>query len=200
MERRELPDGSLVLLMGMQAALFVLIGLIVWASTGRAVWRFAMVTPEAVLSGIALGSALVIVGMAIERAFPRLYEETARLQQTSAKLLGSKHNWAMFVWISACAGVGEEALFRGGIQTFLADHVGDPAAVLVGAIAFALVHMAKPPIAIVIFVLGALFGTIYAVTGSLATVMVGHAIYDIWATRTLYRTLERLDLLPQSND
>lgn len=196
MERRELPDGSLVLLMGMQAAFLTLIGVIIWAGTGRAVWRFAVVTPEAVLSGIALGGGLVLLGMAIERLFPHLYEQTARLQQTSAKLLGSRHNWAMFVWISVCAGLGEEALFRGGIQTFLADHIGNVAAVMVSALAFALVHLAKPPIAAVIFVLGALFGAVYAITDSLVTVMIGHAAYDIWATRTLYRTLERLRLLP----
>ncbi len=152
---------------------------------------------QAILCGIALGGALVLLGVFIERLFPLLYERTARLQQKSAKLLGSRHNWAMFVWISVCAGMGEEALFRGGIQTVLADHLGNVAAVLIGSLAFALVHLAKPVIAVVIFVLGALFGSVYAVTGSLVTVIIGHAIYDIWATRTLHRTLKRLDLRPQ---
>ncbi|WP_120715736.1 CPBP family intramembrane glutamic endopeptidase [Tsuneonella amylolytica] len=191
-ERKPLPNGSLALLMGMQAAFFTLLGFIAWSLSGRSASRFVEITPTALLSGFGLGLGLILVGALVQWLAPHLFERVARLQHGTAKLLGGRQDLKMFAWISLCAGIGEEALFRGGLQTLLADYLGDTAAVLLAAAAFALVHFAKPPIAAVIFALGCLFGAVYAATGSLATVMVGHFVYDVWALRALFETLDRL--------
>ena len=97
--------------------------------------------------------------------------------------------------VSLGAGIGEEALFRGGVQTLAGEYMPAPLAVLVASALFAFVHMAKPPIAAIIFSIGVLFGTIYWQTGSLLMVMIGHALYDVFAIWYLQKEMHRLGVV-----
>ena len=42
---------------------------------------------------------------------------------------------------------------------------------------------------------GATFGAVYWLTGSLLAVMIGHALYDIWALKYLHGEFVRLGLV-----
>lgn len=191
----ELPRRTVAWALGAQAAVFAGIGAAIWHLSGRPLRAFIDLDAAGWIGGTAFGIALIAVAAAIFRLFPRILEKTTRLQERTAKLIGARRDWPLFVWISICAGIGEEALFRGGLVPVLSDHIGTPGAVAVTALAFALFHMAKPPIAALLFVIGVVFGGVYVATGSLLTVIVAHVLYDIWAIDALRREAVRLGMV-----
>ena len=181
--------------LGVQAALFVAAGAAMWAYSGRELHTFLDLGWRPALQGLAFGGALIAVAAAIFRLFPRFLEDTAKLQARLAMLFSARRNWAAFVWIALCAGIGEEALFRAGVQTLADDALGPVAGIAISAAAFALIHLAAPLITGVILLIGVVFGLVYWWTGSLLTVMIGHAVYDVWALNALHRELKRLGYL-----
>ena len=187
--------GKAMMLLAFQAIGMVAIGGLLWHWSGRADADFVTLSTVQMLQGLALGLALVALAFALFRGFPRGSEKLVRMQARTYGFLGPKLGLPAFVFISLCAGVGEEALFRGGLQTFLGDHVGVPAAIALSSAVFAMIHLGKPVITALLLAVGAIFGTVYALTGSLLAVMVGHALYDVWALRYLHNEFVRLGLV-----
>ncbi|MFA9199684.1 MAG: lysostaphin resistance A-like protein [Cypionkella sp.] len=176
----------------MQAALFSAAGLALWMWSGREPVAFVDWSWRAMLQGVVFAGLLIASAATAFCLFPRFLEHTTQLQAKLAKLLPRDCRWPLVVWISLCAGIGEEALFRGGIQTLAGDHLGVGPAIALSAAGFALVHLAKPLITAIILLIGVIFGIVYWWTGSLLTVVIGHVLYDIWALRVLHRELVRL--------
>lgn len=81
--------------------------------------------------------------------------------------------------ISLAAGVGEELLFRGFFQQWLAGYMRIEVAILLAALVFGYLHFASVSYFALTFVLGALFGITYAKTHSLLLVISWHAVYDM---------------------
>lgn len=195
----DIPLGKLVTLVGLQAALFTGLGFALWGFSGREPAQFLSAAPQEWYRGIALGALLSAVAAFSFYAFPKITDTLVRFQgKTYAFLKNPLPLWAI-VWISICAGVSEEALFRAGLQTLLCDYIGTVAAILVSSAIFALVHMAKPVVAGIIFAIGVLFGVVYVETGSLLTVMLAHAIYDIFALWYLQKRLHELDFFAETD-
>ncbi|MDA3937593.1 MAG: CPBP family intramembrane metalloprotease [Actinomycetota bacterium] len=94
------------------------------------------------------------------------------------------------VIVSVLAGVCEEALFRGLLQTWAATWTNPHLAVVLAAVVFGLTHAISRPYVVFVTVLGLMLGYLYHFTGSLAAVMLAHALYDLialyWGTRTLH--------------
>ena len=163
---------------------------------------FADLLPQVVMLGrvcsgiypIRLAGALIALAAVLFRGFPRIGERLVRLQAPGFAFFGRRLSLPMIVLISVGAGVGEEALFRGGLQTLIGDHLGVAAAILLSSAAFAAIHLARPVITALLLVIGAIFGVFYWQTGSLLAAMIGHALYDIWALRYLHREMHRLGL------
>lgn len=95
--------------------------------------------------------------------------------------------WPVLVALSIVAGVGEELLFRGAVQGWLTQSLGTGAAIAVASVLFGLVHFVSFTYFLVATGLGLLLGTAYALSGSLALVMIWHAIYDVIALFCLLR-------------
>ena len=190
-----IPLGKLAVGLGLQAAVFSAAGAAMWYASGRSLHSFVDWSWASVAGGLMFGAALIAFAAAVFKLFPGFLETTTRLQAKMAGLFAAEVNWRAIVFISLCAGVGEEAFFRGGLQTWLGDHIGPGWAILVSSAGFALIHMAKPLIGALLFVIGLIFGVVYWWTGSLLTVVIAHTIYDIWALRVLHRELARLGLL-----
>jgi len=74
------------------------------------------------------------------------------------------------VIISCLAGVAEELLFRGVIQTKLG--------IVVASVAFGVVHFVSFPYVVVVTAIGLFVGAVYKATGSLLVVIQLHAFYD----------------------
>ena len=187
-----LPSGRIAFGLGLQTALFVTAGALMWRYSGRELAGFIDFGWRPVAGGLALGALLIALASFAFRQWPAFLERTARLQSHLAVLFAERADPRLYAWIALCAGLGEEALFRGGIMTLLQDSTGPLAAIIMSALVFALFHLAKPLIGVLIFAIGLLFGVVYWWTGSLLTAIIGHAVYDVWALHMLRRELARL--------
>jgi uncharacterized protein len=87
--------------------------------------------------------------------------------------------------IAALAGVGEEMLFRGIVQTFAAEQIGQPYGVwgglLVSAVVFGLLHTVTTTYAVMAGLIGLFLGWLWLATGNLLTPMIAHGAYDFVA-------------------
>lgn len=89
--------------------------------------------------------------------------------------------WPQIVLLSMSAGIGEELLFRGLLQTWLIS-VGNPFwGIAVASLIFGFLHYLNTTYVLLTFLLGGLFGIVYYVTDSLLLVVVAHTVYDIIA-------------------
>jgi uncharacterized protein len=83
--------------------------------------------------------------------------------------------------LAVAAGVSEEMLFRGVVQTGLAGAVPAWLALIAASAAFGLVHFASPAYAAVAGVMGVYLGTLLLVQGNLLAPIVTHTLYDFVA-------------------
>jgi membrane protease YdiL (CAAX protease family) len=87
--------------------------------------------------------------------------------------------------IALLAGLGEEMLFRGILQTWVADKVGGPYGIGVGlcvsAAVFGLLHSVTPTYALLAAGIGLYLGVIWLATGNLLVPITSHALYDFLA-------------------
>jgi hypothetical protein len=89
--------------------------------------------------------------------------------------------------VAALAGVGEEALFRGVIQTALLDRVPAWAAVGLTAAAFGLAHALSLTYALLAALVGGYLGWLHLVSGNLLVPILAHGFYDFVALQILLR-------------
>jgi uncharacterized protein len=84
--------------------------------------------------------------------------------------------------LSTLAGLGEEMLFRGVVQTAVAAEIGGPAGVAVGlalsAALFGMLHALTPAYAILAGLIGLYLGGLWLASGNLLAPVVAHALYD----------------------
>lgn len=198
-EMRKLSTRELVKFLGAQALVFTAAGLAIWWVSGRDVDAFISFGTDEVLTGFGIGIGLIAIAGALFVGLPRISEKLVGMQAENFAFLERGLSMPVIVFFSLCAGVGEEALFRGGIQTLLSDYLPVWMAIAVSSALFAAVHFAKPPIAALIFGIGVAFGFIYWWTGSLLAVMIGHAVYDVFAFWYLQKELHRLDLFSKAH-
>jgi uncharacterized protein len=91
------------------------------------------------------------------------------------------------VLVSALAGVGEEAFFRGVLQSTLADHVPGWIALIATATAFGLAHFLTREYAIAAGIVGLYLGAAVLLSGNLFVPMLAHGLYDLVALVLLVR-------------
>ena len=83
--------------------------------------------------------------------------------------------------ISALAGLGEEVLFRGFMQTALAGVIGLWAAVVLTGIVFGLAHFITITYAVYATVIGVYLGLLLIVFDNLLVPVLAHGVYDFLA-------------------
>ncbi len=93
--------------------------------------------------------------------------------------------------ISLLAGIGEEALFRGVIQTALAAWLHPWVALVIASALFGLGHLITPMYALLAGLIGLYLGGLAMIYGNLLLVMIVHALYDFIALVYLVRKYER---------
>ena len=191
-EADESPTWKIVLGLAVQATLFTLLGIYLWYESGRPLAEFVEVDGRAIMLGMALGGIMIALAYCVFKGLPTVGERLIRMQAKTYAFLGDRLSLPMIVLISIGAGIGEEALFRGGLQTLLTDYIGPLGAITVASAVFAAIHLSKPPIMALIFAIGVLFGVVYWATGSLLIVMIAHTVYDIFALDWLLKEFRRL--------
>ena len=129
-----------------------------------------------------IGTAAVLIGLGL--AFNRAYGEyvvpnievQAELRRLFAAIPDTLPNSILlFVTIAVVAPLLEEILFRGLLQNALSKRLPVWAAIALSALVFGAMHMdfyAMPPL----LLMGAIFGVIYHLTGSLRVTIVLHMV------------------------
>jgi len=110
-----------------------------------------------------------------------LFPDNLSEQMQALYEFAASYRWPALVLLSLLAGVGEELLFRGAVQGWLLQHTGPWTSVIAASLLFGLVHYVSLTYFIMATGLGLILGAGYQLSGSLAMVMVWHAIYDILA-------------------
>lgn len=192
--QRSITLARAIALLLAQGAVFTAAGVGLWLWSGRSGDAFVTMSVTELELGAAFGAALVLAAATVFKLFPEVGEQLIRLQADSYRFLGPELGWPAIVLISAIAGISEEALMRAGWQTLLGDYVGAPGAIIIASALFAALHLARPLITALLFVIGVLFGIVYWQTSSLLAVVIAHVLYDIWALRYLNRETHRLSL------
>ena len=199
-EMPDLPRSKLLQLIGLQAAVFTFHGAVCWWASGRALAEFVVFDLRDLGLGVALGAGMSAAAWASFRLFPRAGEALMRMQAPTYPFLKDRLGPGAVIFVSLCAGIGEEALYRGGAQSWMSDYIGPAPGIAVAALIFTVSHMARPPVAAIIFAIGILFGAIFWYTGSLLIVMVGHAVYDVFALAYLQDRLHALGVFDTADE
>lgn len=118
---------------------------------------------------------------------PGLLRDSLESQLEQLHRFACDYSWTVLIALSVFAGVGEELLFRGAIQGWLAQHTNDGVAIVVASLLFGLVHYLSFTYFVLATGLGLALGTVYALTDSLVLVMVWHGVYDMIALYCLRR-------------
>jgi membrane protease YdiL (CAAX protease family) len=193
-----MPVGHVLRIFAAQTFFFVVLGYGLWLTSDEAQARpFLTVSLREVSLGLGLAGALIAASAVLARLFPAFAERMMRAQAKSYPFLKHRLSPGAIVFLSACAGIGEEALFRGGAQTWLAGIIPAPAAIAIAAALFAAIHFAHAINSLLIFLIGCLFGLVYWQTGSLLAVVIGHGVYDVYAIRALQDGLHRLGVFEE---
>jgi membrane protease YdiL (CAAX protease family) len=89
--------------------------------------------------------------------------------------------------ISLVAGVGEEALFRGLLQTGIGEAAGPWVGLVAASILFGLAHFVTPTYALLAGLVGAYLGWLFAASANLLVPITVHSVYDFVALTFLIR-------------
>lgn len=149
------------------------------------------------LAAIALGILLAIITFGF---FLLLYRSggkfAASLLEDIRRITGlfSGYSWWQIVAIAALAGVGEELLFRGFLQNFMADYMSIALAILGSSIIFGLLHYLSHAYFISTVLMSIVFGMGYYYSGSLLMVIVWHGVYDFIALGAIIKFPEVVGL------
>jgi len=112
------------------------------------------------------------------------------LEETLVPLMQGFPLWKLAA-IAAFAGFGEEMLFRGVLQNWIAGlfvaHVGPYLGLAVASVVFGLLHSVNAAYAVLATLIGVYLGALWLVSGNLLVPAVVHAVYDFWAMLYLIR-------------
>ena len=89
--------------------------------------------------------------------------------------------------VALSAGIAEEALFRGVIQSALADRLPGVAAIALTALLFGLLHWVSAVYAVLACLVAVYLGVLFQTTGNLLVPITTHALYDLVALLALAR-------------
>lgn len=101
--------------------------------------------------------------------------------------LFANSSWLDFALISLLAGVGEEALFRGLMQTGLTEPLGLWWAIVLTSLVFGLVHFVSLGYAIYAAIVSVYLGWLFVAFNNLLVPIIAHAVYDFLALIYLVR-------------
>lgn len=152
-------------------------------------------TPFAVIAGLVWTIPLVVVYEILDRfPFAGFREIRDFLLNTLGPVL-SQMRWFEILWVSILAGLGEEILFRGLIQTQL-EVLGwsKPAVWLTTSLAFGLMHPITVWYVVLTGIAGCYFSFLLDVTGerNLVVPIVTHAAYDFVAFMLVANHVSRM--------
>jgi CAAX protease family protein len=143
--------------------------------------------PRGLAAGVAATAPLLLLlAWCLHTRFGPIARLVRTVEDRAAPLFAGE-TAATIALVAALAGVGEEALFRGVIQTALLARVPAWAAVAITAAAFGLAHAVTLTYAVLAALVGGYLGWLQVASGNLLVPILAHALYDFVALRLLLR-------------
>ncbi len=136
--------------------------------------------------GIAAALPLLVFFVWTMRSKLPVFAHHRELLDMVMKLFAGWAIWQLAV-ISICAGVCEEALFRGAIQSSLTGRIGSTAAIVAVALLFGASHLLSWTYGILATVIGVYLGLLFLFCGNLLVPTVTHGVYDFVALLYILR-------------
>lgn len=165
-----LPSAIAVVVLGWGLTFLIDVN---WTPLGRFGWASLL---YGVIAGI-----LFYVGVFFFSCQGWFYTKAMRKLMHSLHGLFSQFSWPAIIVVSILAGVGEELLFRGVLQTWLISVVDPFWGIVLASMVFGLLHYLTKIYVVVTFAIGLLFGALFYYSNSLLLVMLAHTVYDICA-------------------
>jgi membrane protease YdiL (CAAX protease family) len=133
---------------------------------------------------------LIVLLFVVERIEWAPLVKLSQLVRTQIVPLFRGASLAELLLLSCAAGLGEELLFRGFLQSWIADYwaLGNGGAIVVAGALFGLLHRLTWTYAVFATAVGCYFGWLFLVFGSLWVPMIAHALYDFLALVYLLRS------------
>lgn len=121
----------------------------------------------------------------------RPFAEIAKIMDETLVPLFRDCELVQLAIIAALAGLGEEMLFRGVIQSAIATEIGGSGGMWIGlfvsAALFGLLHSITPTYALLAGLVGLFFGGLWLMCGNLLAPILAHGLYDFIALVYLVR-------------
>lgn len=196
------PLGSIAMLIivaGQLLAPLSAVLVLIWAKLSRTPWReIGYVRPRSWLGGLVIGVTLGIAFKFLMKAIVMPLLGAESLNQTYHYLVGNgAAALAVVPLMVVTGGFGEETFFRGYLFERFGKLIGySPGAkaltVLITSVVFASLHYFDQGLAGAqqATITGLVFGTTFALTGRLWTLMCVHAAFDLTAVAMIYWGLE----------
>lgn len=113
--------------------------------------------------------------------------EIRRLIEQFVRELFADSSWLELAAISLAAGFGEELLFRGALQPWIASWTNPWIALAVVSLLFGLAHAASTSYFVIATLMGGYFGWLATEYDDLVAPIVAHAVYDFVALVVVQR-------------
>ena len=172
---------------------------LIWAKRSRTPWQeIGYVRPRSWVGGLVIGVTFGIAFKFLMKAVVMPFLGAEPVNQTYHYLVGNEAAlMAVIPMMVVTAGFGEETFFRGYLFERIGKLIGhSPGAkaltVLLTAVVFASLHYFDQGLAGAqqATITGLVFGTIFAFTGRIWTLMCMHAAFDLTAVAIIYKGLE----------
>lgn len=154
----------------------------------RPLWQTIAWDRDAIMWGFISTIPMVVLLLSIEHWPVGPLRDLKRVCDETLVPLFSNCRWWHFAVISILAGLGEELLFRGLIQTSLVDWLGTWPGIVAAGLLFGLAHPMSKAYIVAAAVIGIYLGWLFVATGNLLTPIITHALYDMVALVYLSRT------------
>lgn len=145
------------------------------------------------LFGVFAGAAATVPLLIFLRWFMTARcKRVAELRAAQLSLLaniGFRLTRARILLLSLAAGLGEEMMFRGVLQTAISHQSTPVTAIALSSILFGALHARSVLYAFIAGVVGAYLGILFWLTGNLAIPIITHALYDFAALEVARRAL-----------
>ncbi|HEY7613483.1 MAG TPA: CPBP family intramembrane glutamic endopeptidase [Gemmatimonadales bacterium] len=150
---------------------------------------FAALRLDAAGVGLGLGAALPMLALlrwCLRTSWEPMRGLVALVEERLGPWLASASTGGI-VLLALLAGIGEELLFRGVIQVWLAQRFPTWLAVAAASTLFGVGHWLSASYAALAALIGAYLGLVFLLSGNLLAPVVAHAAYDVVALIVLAR-------------
>ena len=134
---------------------------------------------------------LAMLGVVTLSTWQPLVEVKRQVEQLVSELFAHS-NWLEIALISLAAGVGEELLFRGALQPWIASWTNPLIALAVVSLLFGLAHALSTSYFVLATIIGAYFGWLAMEYDDLVAPIVAHGVYDFVAIMYVKQRVNRL--------